>query len=597
MAIFIIDEPYAISWSRNPVRYAIHTDTAIDTPGLVLEVKVRFRSGEDLFKDIVTQSLSPDPNGNVFLDISFILDSLLSFDLPNLTAPGIQQVVIQRGEFFIEFRELTSTSTDTEWLSTVDKKRIVLKGGLSFEAWQGGNFFIEYLPANKAFMTWIKTGYLAKINESLFLHFLSYTDETVQVRATVKIMYADGTEDNTVSLAVGPSAGISKFQLFIIPSGAIQLGIDSLSVKAIRSWEVSVVSGSTILAGPYRYTMDYRYDNDEVNFNFYNSLGGIDSIRIRGKWETEHVRETAEVERLADSYYYNSNELPAMIDDAIFKERITWKGNAGYMTRALQDSYRELLLSRKRMVAINKRWVNARILNKTTKLYSKGQQLPDFPIEWAFSYDNVNFTPSYVQLSPISDASNIPHNLRITAVSQNKHTIEWDADDALAFSIEGDFYDNVEGNLVNSTPIPFKRSSQNKMVLLDLKKYRHARLKIVAYGSGFISGASALLTFPLLNNAACPPASGITLTSWVDNIAIITWEGNPAHSSYEVMVSLTEYVGENPTAPPIVWYGLYLNDPTATLNTLTYTKLSIKIRCLGIGLESSVTSPTIYIKT
>src|SRR3954462_14537093 len=138
MAIFIIDEPFEVSWSRNQVRYGIHTDTALDTPSLMLELKLRYRSGNELFRDIVTQSLSPDENGNISLDVSFILDSLLTYQLPEVGVNTVQQITTQSGDFYIDYREITSTDANPTWVSTVDKVRKVIKGGLSYESWSGG---------------------------------------------------------------------------------------------------------------------------------------------------------------------------------------------------------------------------------------------------------------------------------------------------------------------------------------------------------------------------------------------------------------------------------------------------------------------------
>lgn len=590
MAIFIIDEPFEVNWSRNQVRYGIHTDTTLDTPGLVLEVKLRYRSRDDLFRDIVTQSLTPDENGNIFLDVSFILDSLLTYQLPEITNNAVQQIINQSGDFYIDYREITSSNNAPSWISTVDKVRKVIKGGLSYESWSGGNFFTQYIPVEKIFLTWQPTGYLSAASEQLYLHYLSTSAIDDQVTARIKIHFADSSEDNSKIINVG-SAGIAKYDIYCIPAGCDQLQLQQVAPeKIIQWWEIAIYNGSTILAGPYRYVLDYRYYGDEIQFNFFNSLGGIDSIRIRGNWEIQHTRDTAEIERISDAYYYNTNELPAMVDDAVLKERITWKGDAGYMSRIQQDRYRELLLSRKRVALIRDRWINARILNKSTSLYNKGEQMTSLPLEWAFSYDNISYTPSNVDFGSLNVPAMPPYNIRITAVNLNTHTLEWDSDSALAFSIQGEYFDEAKGTFVDNNPSPFKRTAQANILELGLAKFRHAKLKILAYGSGYISKLSSELIFPLLNPISCPLVSNIHLIGWVGNNVTIAWDGAAAHKSFELICTFSNNSDSGPLAPPIGWDNIYVNTNSAVINTNTFRKLDVKIRANCLGTESPISN-------
>lgn len=589
--VFIIDEPYEVSWSRNPIRYGIHTTTSLDVSGIVIEVKLKFKTVENTFSDIITQSLAPDKEGNVFIDISFILDSLLKYQLPDLVSNTVEPIVLQKGFFYIDYREISSLNGNQGWNTTKDRIRTVIKGGLSNESWSRERFFTDYLPSHKMFLTWQESGYLASPKEILFLHFLSVTSTFSQLSISVKVHYSDSAEI-LKSVLIGPDTGVNKYDIYIIPVGVEQLQLHLLNPdKNIQWWEVTILQDSTLLTSPYRFIYDYRYFKDEVQFNFFNSLGGIDSIRIKGNWETTHVRDVTEIERVSDPYAYNQNELPAEIDDNVFKERITWKGNAGFMNSKQQDRYRDLFLSRKRVAIFRGRWVNARILNKNTSLYNTAENLSNLPLEWSFGFDNVSYTPDSVAFGNMNLQTIAPYNLKVVAVKLNVHTLSWDSDCALAFSIIGHFYDQVNSSLDNNNVASFTCVSQTNTIDIDLNNFRHAKCKVFAYKSGAISKTSGEFTFPVLDVAACPIVTNIHVSSRVGSNVTIAWNGSSFHASFELSLSFTNNSDTGPLVPPTAWGNVFVDTNSATINMNTFLKMVVTVRAICIGSESPLSNP------
>lgn len=589
--LFIIDEPYEISWSRNPIRYGFHTTTDLDIPGIVLEIKLKFKTTENSFRDVITQSLAPDTEGNVFVDLSFILDSLLTYQLPDLAVNSVEQVVSQKGSFFIEYREVNSQDGNLAWSNTENKICTVIKGGLSNESWSRDKFFTDYLPIQKMFMTWQETGYLASPKELLFLHFISITSTLSQLTVLVKVHYSDSSEA-LKNIPLGAVSGVNKYDVFIIPAGVEQLQLHVINPdKTIRWWEIAIFDNTTPLTIFYRYIYDYRYFKDEIQFNFFNSLSGIDSIRIKGNWETTHIRDVAEIERILDPYSYNQNELPAAVDDNVFKERLTWKGNAGFMNRKQQDQYRELLLSRKRFAVFRGRWINARILNKNTSLYNTAENLANLPLEWSFGFDNVNYTPAYVDFGNMNLQTSSPNNIKVVAVKLNVHTLSWESDSALAFSVRVELYDQVDGSFGNSSVSLFTKVSQTNTLDVDLADFRRAKCKILAYKPGAISKDSDDFSFPILDVEACPLITNIHVTAREGSNLIIAWDGSPNHASYELSLSFNNNSDSGPLAPSTAWGSIYVDTNSATINMSTFLKLVVTVRAICLGSESPFSNP------
>jgi hypothetical protein len=597
MASFIIDEPFDVCWSRNPIRYGIHSGFAQTVSGLTIEVKLIFRKESESFNDIITQTFSPDSDGNIFVDFSFILDSLLTYQLPDLNISLPEQVLTQKGYYYIEYREISSLDGNPPWNSTIDKIRIILKGGLSIESWSADKFFSEYLPNEKKFLSWQESGYMATVKERLYLHYFSVMSTSSQAYVIILIHFSDSSEQ-TISIPVGSASGIEKFSLFLIPTGIEQLQLHLLaSDRIIQWWEVSIKLGEAVLAGPFKYVCDYRYYKDEVQFIYFNSLGGCDNIRIRGNWETQHTRDIAEVERVVNPFYGNSNELPAMVDDSIFKERITWKGNAGYMSRQQQDRYRELLLSRKRVTVFRGRWINARILNKSTSLFNTVDQLINLPMEWALGYDNINYTPADANFGNLNIPVSSPNSLRIEGVRYNVHTLVWNTENATAFLIKGYFYDEVSGSLINSNPVAFSRTTKENSLDLDLGNYRHARCRVFAYKNGYISGASVEITFPVVDVSVCPIVTNIHVIGWSNNAVNIGWNGAESHFTYEVIGTLTNNSDTGLLAPSVGWVtftSLVSNSVTIDINT--FRSIQISVRAICVGTESPIVNSAVINK-
>lgn len=437
MAITIIERPYGIAWSRNQIRFGFQTDTPVSTPGLFIQVSIYFSFDTTNWTQVVTLSLLPDSLGACYADISRILDGMLSNFLPTVNG-GVEAAAGNVGNYYIQYREITDANPAPAWSSDVNLK--VIKGGLSYEQWRGSNFFTSYMVNNKAFLTWQKSGFLTDTEQTNFLFFLQIADSSGQINATFKIHYTDNTEDSSKVLAIGDGSVYPRYSLWSIPTGIAQNSLDAVKPTGMIQWyEVTVTDNSGVLAGPYRYNPDYRQFYNLFYFNFINSLGGIDSIRILGQWEQEQDRSFDEVEMIDNDYFSNTNNLPARSGQVNIVEQISYKGNAGFIHDVdVLDAYRELFLSSKVFQIFDAKWMFVVITpNKTSFAFNK-QGLRHLPVEWQYSFKNRNYTPMSVVMGELAVCP-VPGNLRVTgndgyiyhftfdtSPGQQSYIVEWE---------------------------------------------------------------------------------------------------------------------------------------------------------------------------
>ena len=141
--ITLLERPYQVCFSRNPVAYKLQTNTALSTQGLKIDVRLMFRRfGANDFIQQIAISLVPDSSGIAEIDFSKVLDSLVDYSLPAITTAVPERAFDQVGEFYVGYREITTAAPNPAW--TTDSSTIrVIKGGLPYEKWQGPNYFIN----------------------------------------------------------------------------------------------------------------------------------------------------------------------------------------------------------------------------------------------------------------------------------------------------------------------------------------------------------------------------------------------------------------------------------------------------------------------
>jgi hypothetical protein len=398
MSYQLIERPHKQVFSGNPIRYVFNVSNP-EAPGCAMEVALFVLDiGADPFSPgtlVTQQTLYPNPDGKVYYYCEDYLNSQLDWQLPSLANDDVIGVTKQIKRFYIEYRQVTRANSSPQWSSEQPHSRVVLKGGVAKEKFDRNNFFINYLPNKTPFLTWLPDKHFIGLEERRYLtwfHF--YDDPMVHITPMLKarVVYTDGVQEEITK----PFPSLNTTLLFHCPAGLKQLGLDNLHPdKQIWYYDVQVVDadGGFDVSAPYRMYADYRMVYDPFSFTYHNSLGGMDTMRMRGDFDTEVTLFGSDIQKATGGDF--SNEvLPVENDYVNISGYKTYDGDAGWQnTAAMREAMEDILYSDGVYRELFGRWLKVDVLTKSQKGPAKTDTKWSFPIKWRYTYDNTQFTP------------------------------------------------------------------------------------------------------------------------------------------------------------------------------------------------------------
>lgn len=403
MAITVLQRPYTRNWSGNPIHYRLYSAAAEADATIYFQIRVLFkRLDQAVFSNIIEFPYTP-VMGTAKIDIQDILAGLLEHELPYLVV-GLSPYLSSKatGKFYIHFREITTATPDPAWTETEeDHELLVVKGGISFEQWRGDNYWVNYFDIKKPFLTWQRSGELHSLAEKMWIAWLNLTaiyPGDIRVKRTVR--FTDGSEN--IAYYDNP---VNENQIGYFPTGAKQLLLDEVDPsKSIYWWEIQIMNTGTNPYEPvselFRYYMDNRPDENATTLHYRNSLGGLDSARIRGVIDFTAQRDFSQTERIVLHDYFSNYFIKGRVGAENSTELKVMKGNTGHLGKEQQDRIRDLHLKREVWQERSEKWLPIMLLTGTQQLLVSTDKLFDTPVEWCIaSGGNEHYTPDSVNLA------------------------------------------------------------------------------------------------------------------------------------------------------------------------------------------------------
>jgi hypothetical protein len=404
MSITITKRPFEKVFSGNPVHYELYSELAAGDATVSFEVKVRFKKigAGEVYGDVVSLPYAPK-DGFATVDLKEILDSVLQFDLPqfDVDETKVWKSSNQTGKFYLQFREITTVNPDPSWDDTeLDYERFVIKGGLNDFKYQGNNFWLNYYDINLPFLTWQYKGRLAAADERMYLAWLCNTDRA-GISIVVKIYYTDETVGTkTVGISGVTTSTIGN--IFYLPAGCNQLGLNDVTpTKTIYYWTLQAVdvNDNSEWSELFKYELDNRNDYIGITLNYRNSLGGLDSARVRGSVEKKLGYTFSELEKTIQPDYFDGHYFSPQKIISGNVEQIVYSGNFGLMKKEEQDRLRDAQMIRETWTEKNKKWIPLNITTKDFSLVKNDDQRWSMPIEFTLGYGGSEYyTPDNVDL-------------------------------------------------------------------------------------------------------------------------------------------------------------------------------------------------------
>jgi hypothetical protein len=423
--ITVQNRPYDYCTSGNPIVYELYSALAAANSNIYFEVKIMFTPTSNLsFAEVITIPAYP-VNGTARVDIKDILHAKLQYGLPAFDADTklATEAPNQAGLFYIGFRELVPGGgspgfdySEEFWTKTV------IKAGLNYFKYRGDNFWQNYFEDNNPFLTWQKSGRLAALTERMYLCFFLTMDlpsfivgEEVVPAAlwqAVQVFYTDGTS-SAVQYKEVPDKYLHSINF--LPSGATQWELADLDPdKKIWYWKTRMEYTSaadltkTALNDWFTYYADNRNDYNAITLNYRNSLGGIDSARVRGIIDKNLNYTFDQQDRTFLADYFNGDSISPARVIANSKENVIYKGDLGWLNKEEQERQRDMKLQRECWWEISTKWWPVLITTPSFKMKTTEDEKWSFPIEFSLAADGDRFyTPDAVNLGDRVFASNV----------------------------------------------------------------------------------------------------------------------------------------------------------------------------------------------
>jgi hypothetical protein len=384
--------PPATVFSANPIRYKVGTDIDLETVGLYIQCKVEFSAiSPESFAEVITFPLTPDSLGIVDIDVSRIANRLVTYAAPTL-AKTVQEATAHTGKIRCTFTEY-SADLPTGGTPLVMDEIILIKGGLANQRYQSNTWFDNRYPDYKL-LTWQpqERDQYPWVND--WITYLHLDADAASVTAKIITTFTDATT-NTQTISFPGSAAVQN-KVYHIPAGYINLALDAIDTeKIVHYYTIQIFAGSTAISELVTWYMKMDEPGYETfHFNYFNSLGGFESIALTGEHTMQVNRDFELVDTNTSRSNYNSLFVPAMSRMNRVVEQVSFKANIGVTRQwSLHNLRREIFLSDEIYTRKNNRWWPVNVLDKSIDFGPVSAQVKEAAIEWAYAFSNTQFTP------------------------------------------------------------------------------------------------------------------------------------------------------------------------------------------------------------
>jgi hypothetical protein len=511
--IEVVKRPYSWNWSGNPAFYELYSLAAELDPDIYFQVEIFFRNpGDVTYRSIGTEELYPF-EGTAKFNVSDYLHSQLQYELPSFSGDEklCYESLLQTGDFYIRYREIDPdvvgvpawTETETAFL------RYMIIGGIDYMKFRGNNFWENHFDINKPFLTWDMNGRLASRSERMYLAWLNTQENTTaeDIVARVIVHWTDGTSDTAPDQVLNTGLLVTYGAIYFIPCGATQWELQALQpAKRIYYWTVQVFDTAEdpdlALSEQFKFYADNRNDYNDMTLHYRNSLGGINSIMVRGVIQQKLNYEYTVQDRYVEADYYNGKSVSPRKVIANNREELRYIGDIGYLSKTMQDRVRDMHLVRDVWRCVDEKWLPVQLVTNNNDHRTSESQLFSVPLEFMMADGGNNYyTPSTVDLGDgelSSNASNASiENFEMTQIDQGADydlEIDFDIDDpdaegviAFEYQVKRE-HGAVQSDVVASLPLTIPGLNKNEAYVITVQPVNPQGVKGAMYRTWFFNG-------------------------------------------------------------------------------------------------------------
>jgi len=223
-------------------------------------------------------------------------------------------------------------------------------GGLSKLQWASIDFFLEYLPTKKKFMTWAPVIKPVDKYQEDYLNYFVFDKTTFTLKFKLKVYYDDATNETIITTPIDATAQYGD--LYQFPAGPVNSGAMAAAGAAGKNlvkYEISLLNQADALISEVRtYILDAVSHPRKRLFMFLNSLGSYEVLRFTGVAERQAIINKNEIAKFLP-YNYSSLDGEREMNDVSLRE------SDNFSTGYFNDQYGKLWLDYMKDLLLSKR--------------------------------------------------------------------------------------------------------------------------------------------------------------------------------------------------------------------------------------------------
>jgi hypothetical protein len=395
LEVNLIKQPNDIAFSGNPIEfvfaispYGKHEKTVNTQLSVVVYVETYYNSGQ--FIRAKAQTFFPTADGLIDFDIRSYVDPYLSFTkVPaNLTEPIACSSHHSRCKISYQLLQNNSVATDLTETTPID----VIKGGLPYEQWHPTEYFTQVINTQKKALNYEAPGELVGKDDTLFLYWLQNVYGADEQFINVAVTYEDGRSENQDY----DYPLTSEYRdVCCLPVGSNRIGLDALfgSGSTIVSYTFTVRDRDNNIIVTKTYRLDYRTFYRTEQLIYRNSVGALETIRLRGQidFEADYARQNAM--RITMPAYFTDGILHKQNSNYFTEETEKKVGDTGFLSKSAQQKIRALFLAEEVYEVVGDQLLPVTINTTNAKFYTNKDSLTAIQIEWKKAYVNQFYLP------------------------------------------------------------------------------------------------------------------------------------------------------------------------------------------------------------
>lgn len=412
MEFNIIKKPELFNWSGNSINFVF----ACTPFGLIqrqndirlkITLQVEIAKGTGIFRDIKSETLTPDNEGLIKFDVSSLADPFLKYSFPELNTLASGKANEQSKIFKVKYQTYQSGLLDAELESA---PFIVLKGGLPFDGLKASSEWADTLGAK--FMC-LNTPQILDTNQPSFASFVYLGADPIYSPKFSCVISLGDVETPTSHIM---NFILEQGDVFYLP---LQKLVNQAESDLVRNLKINFKDDSNLLIHDQDFKFKQRRFFKCSDLLFINSLGGIDTLRLIGEQTSTGDYNQTFIKK-GNKGNQNRDILPSTIQEGSATVQQKFGGNTGFVLKSDNSILQALMLHKQAYQVIRQNiLLPVIIVKKSLPAADSNAFLYDAQIEWV----EANEHKFYSHINALTPSDICPALISFTAVQESSTSI------------------------------------------------------------------------------------------------------------------------------------------------------------------------------